>query len=150
MLAGKYGGRDVDLITVFESVGKAKAGEMSKEEVEALADVACPGCGSCSGLFTANSMNCLTEAIGLALPGNGTIPAVEAARVRLAKRAGKLALELISKKIKPSDLVKDSSLKNALAVDMAIGGSSNTMLHLPAIVSDGALSPGLFLWRHFS
>ncbi len=145
MLAGKYNGKDVDLITVFESIGKAKAGEMSEEEVEALADVACPGCGSCSGLFTANSMNCLTEAIGLALPGNGTIPAVNAARIRLAKVAGKLAVELISKNKKPSDLVKDSSLKNALAVDMAIGGSSNTILHLPAIVNELGLNFNLEL-----
>ncbi len=145
MLAGKYNGRDVDLITVFESVGKAKAGEMSEKEVEALAEVACPGCGSCSGLFTANSMNCLTEVIGLALPGNGTIPAVNAARVRLAKQAGKLAVELISKDKKPSDLVTDSSLKNALAVDMAIGGSSNTILHLPAIVSELGLDFSLDL-----
>ncbi|MCK4267275.1 MAG: dihydroxy-acid dehydratase, partial [Actinomycetia bacterium] len=100
------------------------------------ADVACPGCGSCSGLFTANSMNCLAEAIGLALPGNGTIPAVNAARIRLAKEAGKLAVKLIADDLTPSKIVGAGSLKNALAVDMAIGGSTNTMLHLPAIVNE--------------
>ncbi len=136
MLAGRSGDKAVDLISVFEAVGQAKAGQISEEELEALSDVACPGCGSCSGLFTANSMNCLAEAIGLALPGNGTIPAVNAARIRLAKEAGKLAVKLIADDLTPSKIVGAGSLKNALAVDMAIGGSTNTMLHLPAIVNE--------------
>ena len=136
MKAGRYQGRDVDLISVFEAVGKAKVGEMDDDEVEALAEVACPGCGSCAGLFTANSMNCLTEAIGLGLPGNGTIPAVDAARIRLAKEAGKRIVKLIGDDLKPSDIVTEASLRNALAVDMAIGGSSNTILHLAAIANE--------------
>ncbi len=145
MAAGRYAGRDVDLISVFEAVGKAKVGEMDEDEVEALAEVACPGCGSCAGLFTANSMNCLTEAIGLGLPGNGTIPAVDAARIRLAKEVGKCIVKLIEDDIKPSDIVTDASLRNALAVDMAIGGSSNTILHLPAIANDFGLKLDLSL-----
>jgi dihydroxy-acid dehydratase len=139
MLAGKYKGRSVDLISVFEAVGKAKVGQMDEDELEALAEVACPGCGSCAGLFTANSMNCLTEAIGLGLPGNGTIPAAFAARIRLAKEAGKRIMKLIEDDIKPSDLVTEASLRNALAVDMAIGGSSNTILHLPAVANEFGL-----------
>jgi len=140
MLAGEYQGRSVDLISVFEAVGQAKAGKITEDELEALAEVACPGCGSCSGLFTANSMNCLTEAIGLALPGNGTIPAVYSARIRLAKEAGKRIMFLIDEDLKPSEIVTAGSLKNALAVDMAIGGSSNTILHLPAIVHELGLA----------
>ena len=145
MLAGRHGGKSVDLISVFEAVGRAKVGEMSEDEVEELAQVACPGCGSCAGLFTANSMNCLTEAIGLALPGNGTIPAVDSARIRLAKEAGMLIPKLIESDTKPSDIVDERSMKNALAVDMAIGGSSNTILHLPAIARDFGLELGLEL-----
>lgn len=145
MAAGRYEDRSVDLISVFEAVGKAKVGKMTEEEVEELAEVACPGCGSCAGLFTANSMNCLTEAIGLGLPGNGTIPAVQAARIRLAKEAGKRIMKLITDDTKPRDLVNDGSLRNALAVDMAIGGSSNTILHLPAIARDYDLKLDLSL-----
>jgi len=145
MLAGEYEGKAVDLISVFEAVGQAKAGKISEDNLEALAEVACPGCGSCSGLFTANSMNCLTEAIGLALPGNGTIPAVYSARIRLAKEAGKRIMALIAGDIKPSSLITAASVKNALAVDMAIGGSSNTILHLPAIVNELGLDFSLDL-----
>ncbi|MDP1808278.1 MAG: dihydroxy-acid dehydratase [Actinomycetota bacterium] len=145
MLAGEYEGKAVDLISVFEAVGQTKAGKISEDDLEALAEVACPGCGSCSGLFTANSMNCLTEAIGLALPGNGTIPAVHSARIRLAKEAGKRIMGLIAEDIKPSSLITAASLRNALAVDMAIGGSSNTILHLPAIVNELGLDFSLDL-----
>lgn len=140
MLAGEFEGEKVDLISVFEAVGKAKAGKISEDELEDLSQVACPGCGSCSGLFTANSMNCLTEAIGMALPGNGTIPAVYAARIRLAKETGKRVMSLIAENVKPSMIITAESLKNALAVDMAVGGSSNTILHLPAVVSELGIS----------
>lgn len=136
MLTGKYKGQDIDLITVFEGIGKVKLGTMDERELENIEESACPGCGSCAGMFTANSMNCLTEAIGLGLPGNGTIPAVYARRIRLAKKAGMKILEMIRKDIKPSDVVTDAAIKNALAVDMALGCSTNTSLHLPAIVHE--------------
>jgi dihydroxy-acid dehydratase len=139
MLAGRHAGRDVDFITVMEAVGARDAGTIGDDELAALEDEACPGCGSCSGLFTANSMNCLTEAIGLALPGNGTIPAVHAARIRLAKAAGKAAMDALAKNIRPRDVVTARSLQNALAVDMAIGGSSNTILHLTALAAERGL-----------
>lgn len=137
MLAGRLrDGREVDLISVFEGVGAAKTGAISADELLELEDSACPGCGSCAGLFTANTMNCLTEALGMALPGNGTVPGVYAARVRLAKQTGRQIMKLIEKNIRPTDIIGPDSLKNALAVDMAIGGSTNTVLHLPAIVAE--------------
>ncbi|MEI6127108.1 MAG: dihydroxy-acid dehydratase, partial [Pseudomonadota bacterium] len=132
MLAGRVGNREIDLITVFEGVGGVKAGKISESELKCLEDNACPGCGSCSGMFTANSMNCLTEALGLGLPGNGTIPAVHAARVRLAKKAGMQVMELVKKDIKPRDIATPGSFRNAIAVDMALGCSTNTVLHVPA------------------
>lgn len=144
MLAGRSAeGSSADLITVFEGVGKQLSGKMSVEELEELAENACPGCGSCAGMFTANSMNCLSEAIGLALPGNGTIPAVSGARIRLAKHAGMKVMELLEKDIKPRDIVNDKSVRNAMAVDMALGCSSNTVLHLPAIFAEGGLDLNL-------
>jgi len=136
MMAGRYHGKDVDFITVMEAQGAVRAGQMTEEELQELEESACPGCGSCAGLFTANSMNCLTEAVGLGLPGNGTIPAVHAARLRLAKLAGMRAVELIGKGPLPREIINRESLKNALAVDMAIGGSSNTVLHLLAIAHE--------------
>lgn len=136
MMAGRHRGRDVDFITVMEAQGAVRAGRMSEEELGELENNACPGCGSCAGLFTANSMNCLTEAVGLGLPGNGTIPAVYAARLRLAKQAGIRAVELIARGPLPREIINRESLKNALAVDMAIGGSSNTILHLQAIAHE--------------
>ncbi len=142
MLAGRHRGKDVDFITVMEAQGAASSGRMSEEELKELEDNACPGCGSCAGLFTANSMNCLTEAVGMGLPGNGTIPAVYSARLRLAKYAGMTALRLIEKGLRPRDIINKASLRNALAVDMAIGGSSNTVLHLLAIAHEaGSSSP---------
>ena len=129
-----------DLNTVFEAVGKYNIGEMSEEELTKIEESACPGCGSCSGMFTANSMNCLSEAIGLALPGNGTIPAVSAARIRLAKEAGEQILDLVKNNICPRDIVTEKSVHNAVAVDMALGGSTNTVLHLPAIFAEAELS----------
>lgn len=133
MLAGRYQGRDVDLISVYEAVGTTMTGQMSETELAALEEVACAGCGSCSGMFTANSMNCLTESLGLGLPGNGTIPAVHAARVRLAKEAGRAVMELWQKDLRPSQIVTERSIKNALTVDMALGCSTNTVLHLTAV-----------------
>ncbi len=136
MLAGRTTSGSSDLISLFEGVGSVKANKMTEAELLELEESACPGCGSCSGMFTANTMNCLTEAIGLGLPGNGTIPAVNAARIRLAKEAGKRVMDLVREDITPSDIITAGSLKNALTVDMALGGSTNTILHLPAIVSE--------------
>ena len=139
MLAGVFRGKTADLITVFEAIGKVAAGEMTEEELQELEGCACPGAGSCSGMFTANSMNCLAEALGIALPGNGTIPAVDAARVRLAKAAGVKVMELVRKGIKPSDILTKEAFYNAIAVDMAFGGSTNTALHLPAIAHEAGV-----------
>ncbi len=137
MMAGKNAS---DLISVFEAVGKFKQGQMTADELENLTEHACPGCGSCSGMFTANTMNCISEAIGLALPGNGTIPAVQAARIRLAKQAGAKIMELLEKNICPRDIVNEKAAYNAVAVDMALGGSSNTVLHLPAVFKEAGLN----------
>ena len=136
MLAGNYKGKGVDLITVFECIGKVAKGEITENELLEIEACACPGAGSCSGMFTANSMNCLSEVLGIALPGNGTIPAVYAERLRLAKIAGQKILELIEKDIKPSDILTLEAFKNAIIVDMAFGGSTNTCLHLPAIAHE--------------
>ncbi len=133
MLAGRFNGADVDVKNVFEAVGEYKAGRMSDGDLAALELAACPGCGSCAGLFTANSMNCLTEALGMGLPGNGTVPAVTAARIRLAKAAGAQVMELVARGIRPRDIMTEAAFENAIAVDMALGGSTNTVLHLLAI-----------------
>ena len=150
MMAGSYCGKDIDLITVFEGVGKVAVGEMSEDELVKIEDAACPGCGSCAGMFTANSMNCLTEALGLALPGNGTIPAVDAARVRLAKKAGQTIMKLIEKKVLPRDIVTMAALRNAIAVDMALGCSTNTVLHLPAVAAEAGIELNLDLFEEIS
>jgi len=150
MLAGNIKDKSVDLITVFEGVGKYKRGEITDEELEEMELKACPGCGSCAGMFTANSMNCLSEAIGLALPGNGTIPAVFAERIRLAKYAGMKIMELLEKGIKPRDIVTLESIKNAIAVDMALGCSTNTVLHLPAVFKEAGLDIGLDIFDEVS
>ncbi|MGO9176199.1 MAG: dihydroxy-acid dehydratase [Desulfobaccales bacterium] len=146
MLAGRYQGKEVDLITVFEGVGALKAGKICEDELKDLAECACPGCGSCAGMFTANSMNCLSEALGLALPGNGTIPAVHAARFRLAKEAGFKIMDLVNRQILPREIATLDAFKNAVAVDMALGCSTNTVLHVPAIAWEAghALSLDLF------
>ena len=134
MKAGKTSdGQKSDLISVFEGVGKFKAGEINQSQLKELEDVSCPTCGSCSGMFTANSMNCLMEAIGIALPGNGTVLAVDPMRLELAKTAAKQLMYLIEKDIKPSDKITKESLRNAFALDMAMGGSTNTILHSLAI-----------------
>ncbi len=126
-------GRFIDLNTTFEAVGSFKAGNMSEEGVKSIEDFACPTCGSCSGMFTANSMNCLTEVIGMGLGGNGTVPAVYSERIRLAKKAGMQIMTLVEKDIKPRDIMTHNAFMNALTVDMALGCSTNSMLHLPAI-----------------
>jgi dihydroxy-acid dehydratase len=136
MLAGRFKGRSVDLSACFEAVGSYSTGKYSDEDIEVLENEACPTCGSCAGMFTANSMNCLAEAIGIALPGNGTIPAVYSKRIRLAKTAGVKIMELVQKQIKPRDIINKESVKNALAVDMAVGCSTNTILHLTAIAKE--------------
>jgi len=150
MLAGRFGGRAVDLITVFEGVGGVKAGKMSENELRELSECACPGCGSCAGMFTANSMNCLSEALGLALPGNGTIPAVQAARFRLAKEAGFKIMELVTKQILPRQIATLAAFQNAMAVDMALGCSTNTVLHVPAIAREAGIDLSLDLFNEIS
>lgn len=139
MLAGKFQGQDVSLTTVFEGVGKVRAGQMTEEELFELEESACPGCGSCSGMFTANSMNCITEVLGMGLPGNGTIPAVYAARTRLAKVAGMQIMDLVQKEIRPLDILTKEAFDNALTVDMALGCSTNTILHIPAIANEAGV-----------
>ena len=139
MLAGRYEGEDIDLKTLFEAVGKYKAGKLTDAELCDLEMAACPGCGSCAGMFTANTMNCLTEALGMGLPGNGTIPAVSAARLRLAKRAGMQIMALLKANLRPRDIMTQAAFENAIAVDMALGGSTNTVLHLPAIANDAGI-----------
>ena len=143
MMAGRYQGKKVDLSSVFEAVGSVKAGGMSPQDLEELEECACPGCGSCAGMFTANSMNCLTEALGMGLPGNGTILAVEAARIRLAKHAGMKVMELLEKEIMPLDIMNREGFENALAADMALGCSTNTVLHLPAIAYEAGIEMDL-------
>ncbi|MDR2071772.1 MAG: dihydroxy-acid dehydratase [Treponema sp.] len=142
MLAGYRNGKPLTLTTMFEAVGAVGAGKMDEAELYALEEAACPGCGSCSGMFTANSMNCVTEALGLALPGNGTVPAVMAERLRLAKRTGVLVLEVLKKDLRPQDILSGRAFMNALALDMALGCSTNTALHLPAVAHEAAFVPG--------
>lgn len=139
MLAGEWRGRETDLLTVWEGVGQVAAGTMSEEEMVELEEACCPGCGSCAGMFTANSMNCLAEALGLALPGNGTIPAVSAARLRLAKAAGIKVMELLAAGVRPRQIATRAAFMNAIAVDMALGCSTNTILHVPAIAHEAGI-----------
>jgi len=141
MLAGKIGcnGEKVSLSKTFEAVGAFEANKISEEELIDIENNSCPGCGSCAGMYTANSMNCLSEVIGMALPGNGTIPAVYAERIRLAKKAGTQIMELVKKDIKPRDIMNEKAFKNALTVDMALGCSTNSMLHLPAIAHEAEI-----------
>lgn len=140
MLAGRHKGKDISVSTMFEAAGKVESGQMSPEEMTEMEFQACPGCGSCSGLFTANTMNCMTEVLGMGLPGNGTIPAAYfGARRILAKKAGAVIMDLVKKDIKPRDIMTLESFENAIAVDMAIGGSTNTVLHLPAIAHEAGI-----------
>lgn len=141
MMPGRMpgGSGDMDLNSVFEAVGAYKAGKMDDAQLNAVESSACPGCGSCSGMFTANSMNCITEVIGMALPGNGTTPAVSAARIHLAKHAGMKIMELIEKDIKPRDILTPAAFRNALTCEMAIGCSTNSVLHLLAIANEAGV-----------
>jgi len=143
MLSGKMsiGGRmaSVDLSHVFEAVGKVKRGEMSQQELQVLEQAACPGCGSCSGMFTANTMNCLTEALGIALSGNGTIPAIDSGRSRLAYQAGSRIMQIIENGLLPCDIINRQAIDNAFMVDMALGGSTNSVLHLLAIAGEAGI-----------
>jgi dihydroxy-acid dehydratase len=150
MMTGRFQGKKVDVIDVFEAVGRVKAGRMSESELSELEEKACPGCGSCAGMFTANSMNCLTEALGLGLPGNGTIPAVSAARIRLAKMAGMKVMELLSHDLQPRKIATLEAFRNAIAVDMALGCSTNTVLHVPAIASEAGIEIDLKMFDEIS
>jgi len=150
MLTGRWRGKNVHLVSVFEGVGQVKAGKMKARDLLDLEEEACPGCGSCAGMFTANSMNCLTEAIGLGLPGNGTIPAVAAARIRLAKQAGVKVMELLAKNIRPRDIATKAAFRNAIAVDMALGCSTNTVLHVLAMAHEARLALPLTLFNQIS
>ena len=143
MLAGRLCGDDgvkhVDVSSVFEAVGRVAKGRMGEEELGQLEAVACPGCGSCSGMFTANTMNCATEAMGMGLVGNGTIPAIDARRVQLAKQAGRQVMEILAEDIRPRDIINGDSIHNAFAVDMALGGSTNSVLHLIAVAREAGV-----------
>jgi dihydroxy-acid dehydratase len=150
MLAGRKDGKPLTLTTMFEAVGAVGAGKMSADELTELENAACPGCGSCSGMFTANSMNCVTEALGMALSGNGTIPAVMAERVRLAKKTGFLAMEVLKKDLRPRAILTEKAFMNALALDMALGCSTNTALHLPAIAYEADFALNLDLLNKVS
>jgi len=150
MFTGRYKGQDVDFSTCIEKIGSLSAGEITEEELSAIERVACPGCGSCSGLFTANSMNCLTEVLGLGLPGNGTIPAYHGARIALAKKAGMQVMEMIRRDIKPRDILTREAFENAITVDMGMAGSSNTVLHLPAIAHEAGIKLELDLFDEIS
>ena len=151
MLAGRYEGQDISVSTVFEAAGKFESGQITKEELHHMENSACPGCGSCSGLFTANTMNCMTEVLGLGLPGNGTVPAAcFGARRMLAKQAGSVILDMVKKDIKPRDIMTREAFENAIAVDMAIGGSTNTVLHLPAIAHEAGVELPLSLFDEIS
>lgn len=139
MLAGEVNGKKVDLISVFEGIGQLKAGKITERELKLIEEQACPTCGSCSGMFTANSMNCITEVLGLGLPGNGTIPAVDPRRELLARQAARQIMELLRRNIRPRDILTVEAFDNAFAVDIAMGGSSNTILHLLAVAREAGI-----------
>lgn len=151
MLAGRYQGRDISVSTMFEAAGKVESGQITPDELEDMEERACPGCGSCAGLFTANTMNCLTEVLGMGLPGNGTIPAAYFGRRRmLAKKAGEVIMDLVRRDIRPRDIMTREAFENAIAVDMAIGGSTNTALHLPAIAHEAGVDLPLRVFDEIS
>lgn len=139
MLPGRANGKKVALTDAFEAPGAVRTGKMTEEEAEDIVEHSCPGCGSCAGMFTANSMNCMTELLGMGLPGNGTIPAVESQRLILAKHAGMRVMDLVRDDIRPRDIITEKAIKNGLAADMALGCSTNTMLHLPAICHEAGI-----------
>ncbi len=140
MMAGRYQGRDISVSTMFEAAGLFESGKITAEELDEMEQSACPGCGSCAGMFTANTMNCMAEVLGMALPGNGTVPAAAfGARRRMAKEAGATAVRLVKENIRPRDIMTMKAFENAMSVDMAVGGSSNTVLHLTAIAYEAGL-----------
>lgn len=151
MLAGRYQGRNISVSTMFEAAGKVESGQITPDELEDMEERACPGCGSCAGLFTANTMNCLTEVLGMGLPGNGTIPAAYFGRRRmLAKKAGEVIMDLVRRDVRPRDIMTREAFENAIAVDMAIGGSTNTALHLPAIAHEAGVDLPLRVFDEIS
>ena len=150
MLSGEFQGKKIDLINIFEYVGKAKIGAMTMDELRDAEGCACPGVGSCAGMFTANSMNCLTEVLGMGLPGNGTVPAVWAERIRLAKEAGMQVMDLVNRDLRPSAIMTAEAFANAITVDMAFGGSTNTSLHLPAIAKEAGVPLTLEAFNAYS
>ena len=150
MLAGHVKGKKTSLSSMFEAVGAYTANKITAEELAEFENKACPSCGSCSGMYTANSMNCLTEAIGMGLQGNGTIPAVYSDRIKLAKHAGMKVMELLEKDIRPRDILTEKAFMNALTVDMALGCSTNTMLHLPAIAKEAGVKLNLDIANEIS
>lgn len=150
MLAGRVNNKPVSLSNVFEAVGKIKKGKINEAKLLEYEEQACPGWGSCAGMFTANTLNCLTEVLGLGLPGNGTIPAVNAARVRLAKKSGLAVMEMLKKNIRPREIMSKKAFLNALTVDVALGGSTNTLLHLPAISHEAGIKLDLEMVNEIS
>lgn len=150
MLAGSFDGQEISLSKMFEAVGSYKAGLITAEQLDECEHGCCPGCGSCSGMYTANSMNCLCEAIGIGLPGNGTIPAVHSGRTQLAKHAGMAVMELVRRDIKARDIINEKSIRNALACDMALGCSSNSVLHLLAIAREAGVTLDLNMFNEMS
>ena len=150
MLSGSYKGKKVGTDTMFESIGKVAAGTMNEEELKTLEDVACPTCGSCNGLFTANTMACVTEALGMSLPGCATPPAVSAERLRIAKATGERAVDLVKEDLKPRDILSSDAFENAIMVDMALGGSTNTVLHVTAIANEAGIDLPLTLFDKLS
>jgi dihydroxy-acid dehydratase len=150
MLTGEFKGKPIDVITVFECVGKVKIGEMTLEDLKEVESCACPGVGSCAGMFTANSMNCLSEVLGLTLPYNGTIPAVFSERIRLAKESGIRVMDLVKQDLRPSKILTKKAFENAVTVDMAFGGSTNTTLHLPAIAHEAGIQLSLQTFNEIS
>ena len=151
MLSGRYNGRDVSVSTMFEAAGLYEAGKIDANELECMEKAGCPGCGSCAGLFTANSMNCMTEALGMGIRGNGTIPAAyTGARRSLAREAGTAVMDLIARDVKPRDIMTMKAFENAITVDMGIGGSSNTVLHLTAIAYEAGIELPMSLFGEIS
>ena len=150
MLAGRFAGHKTSLSSMFEAVGSYNSGKLSLEELDEYENKACPSCGSCSGMYTANSMNCLTEVLGMGLRGNGTIPAVYSERIQLAKHAGMKIMELLEKDIKPRDIMTEDAFRNALTMDMALGCSTNSMLHLPAIAHECGINLNLDIANEIS
>ena len=140
MLAGRHGNETLDLNSAFMAVGAATKGHLSAREVEIIEKACCPGCGSCAGMFTANTMACLCEALGIALPGNGTTPAVSSRRIALAREAGMQVMAMLERNIRPSDILTADAFHNAFSTDMAMGGSTNSVLHLLAIAHEAGIT----------